>query len=459
MDAGSRARSTPIWGVRAKTSERDFKALKPTQRTWLDATGFEPGAGKVALLPDKTGGLSGVLLGLGEPDTNDFAPLLPGALPHALPPGVYHFANAPGQMTGSTAALAWALGAYRFDALKGAPAREPARLKLAKGTQRRPVQRIAEGVYLGRDLINRPANDLGPAELAAATKALARQHGAKVKVIAGEALLKQNYPLIHAVGRASDRAPRLIELTWGKGRGPKVALVGKGICFDTGGLNLKPGNSMALMKKDMGGAAAVLALAHMIMDAKLPLRLRVLIAAADNNVSANAFRPGDVLPSRKGLSVEIGNTDAEGRLVLADALSLADDAAPDYLISMATLTGAARVALGPDLPPIYCDDEVFAKGVLQSGARTADPLWRMPYWQPYDALLSSKIADVNHISSGPFAGSVTAALFLKRFVSRAERYMHFDIYGWVPSAMPARPQGGEPQGARALFDFFAKLLG
>ena len=458
LDASSKTRALPVWGARADNAAADLKALAPAQKAWLEASSFEPCAGAVGLLPGANGKLAGAVLGLGDA-ADDFAPLLPGTLPQRLPEGVYRFANAPRPMTGSMAALAFALGAYRFDALKTKPARASARLKLPKGCERRAVQRIAEGVHLGRDLINRPANDLGPAELAAAARVLAGQHGAACRIISGDALLKKNFPLIHAVGRASERAPRLIELNWGKGRGPKVALVGKGICFDTGGLNLKPGSAMALMKKDMGGAAAVLALAHMIMDARLPLRLQVLISAADNNVAGNAFRPGDVLASRKGLSVEIGNTDAEGRLVLADALALADTSAPDYLISMATLTGAARVALGADLPPLYCDDVAFAKGVLESGRRVADPLWQMPIWAPYDALLASQIADVNHISSGPFAGSITAALFLKRFVAKAERYMHLDIYGWVPAAKPARPKGGEPQGARALFGFFDRLLG
>ena len=459
VDSASKARSLPIWRVGADTADKDLKSLSAAQRAWLDATGFKPKAGAVALLPADSG-LAGAVLGLGQDEAGVFAPLLPGALPRALPAGTYHFGNLPsGSDQRDFAALAWGLGAYGFDKFKTASAAKPASLKLPKGAERAAIEGIAGGVYLGRDLINRPANDLGPAELASAALALARRHGAKSSVVAGAALLKKNFPLVHAVGRASDRAPRLIEFVWGRARDPKVTLVGKGICFDTGGLNLKPGSSMALMKKDMGGAAAVLALAHMIMAAKLKLRLKVIIPAADNNVSANAFRPGDVLASRKGLNVEIGNTDAEGRLVLADGLARADEEAPDYLITMATLTGAARVALGPDLPPLYCDDDGFARDVLASGERVADPLWRMPFWAPYDELLSSKVADVNHISSGAFAGSITAALFLKRFVARAQRYMHLDIYGWVPTAKPGRPQGGEPQGARALFDFLSRAFG
>jgi len=459
VESASKARSLPIWRVGADTADKDLKSLSAAQRAWLDATGFKPKAGAVALLPAESG-LAGAVLGLGQDEAGVFAPLLPGALPRVLPAGTYHFGNLPSRSDQRDfAALAWGLGAYGFDKFKTASAAKPASLKLPKGAERAAIEWIAEGVYLGRDLINRPANDLGPAELASAALALARRHGAKSSVVAGAALLKKNFPLVHAVGRASDRAPRLIEFVWGRARDPKVTLVGKGICFDTGGLNLKPGSSMALMKKDMGGAAAALALAHMIMAAKLKLRLKVIIPAADNNVSANAFRPGDVLTSRKGLNVEIGNTDAEGRLVLADGLTRADEEAPDYLITMATLTGAARVALGPDIPPLYCDDDGFARDVLASGERVADPLWRMPFWAPYDELLSSKVADVNHISSGAFAGSITAALFLKRFVARAQRYMHLDIYGWVPTAKPGRPQGGEPQGARALFDFMSKAFG
>ncbi|RMF02635.1 MAG: leucyl aminopeptidase family protein, partial [Alphaproteobacteria bacterium] len=286
-----------------------------------------------------------------------------------------------------------------------------------------------------------------------------QQHGAKFRVIVGEQLLRRNFPLIHAVGRASDREPRLIDFTWGRPKDPKITLVGKGITFDTGGLSLKPTSSMLLMKKDMGGAAAVLALASMIMAAKLRVRLRVLIAAADNAVSASAFRPGDVLPSRNGMTVEIGNTDAEGRLVVADALALADEEKPDHLISMATLTGAARVALGPDLPPLYSTDDGFAEQTLEAGLRVGDPLWRMPFWQPYDQRLRARVADVNHISDGPFAGSLTAAMFLKRFVRNAGQYSHFDIFGWVPVAKPAFPEGGDPQGARALFEVFDAMYG
>jgi leucyl aminopeptidase len=295
--------------------------------------------------------------------------------------------------------------------------------------------------------------------LEAAVRALAEKHGATFSAVVGDDLLKQNFPLIHAVGRAADRAPRLIDMQWGDGAAPKVTLVGKGVCFDTGGLDLKPSSAMLIMKKDMGGAAATLALAHMIMDRKLPVRLRVLIPAVENAVAGSAFRPLDVYRSRKGLTVEIGNTDAEGRLVLADALTLADEEKPDLLVDMGTLTGAARVALGPDLPPFYTDDEALAAELATHAAAENDPLWRLPLWRPYDAMLDSKVADVNNVSSGSFAGSLTCALFLNRFVEAAKSWLHLDVYAWTPSAKSARPEGGECQAARALYALLCKRYG
>ena len=373
-----------------------------------------------------------------------------GALPTLLPPGVYHLA-VPTE-DAELATVAWGLGAYRFRRYK-APAsgvEDVARLRPPEGVGNATA--IIEGVWIGRDLINTPASDLGPQELEDAARALAALHGAQVSSIVGDDLLKSNFPMIHAVGRASDRAPRLIDLTWGREGATRVTLVGKGICFDTGGLDLKPASAMLIMKKDMGGAAAALALAHMIMASKLDVRLRVLIPAAENSVSGNAFRPGDILKSRAGKTVEIGNTDAEGRLVLADALSLADEETPDTLVSFATLTGAARVALGPELPPFYTDDDAFAAEIAAAGNRVCDPVWRMPFWAGYEANLDSQVADMNNVSEGPFAGSVTAALFLRRFVKQARRFAHFDIYGWRPAQKPLGPKGGEVQAARALFE-------
>jgi leucyl aminopeptidase len=367
-----------------------------------------------------------------------------------LPPGDYRFDG--GLKDARLAALAFALGAYRFERYRKRDEKQ-ARLVMPEGVDAEELTRIVEGVALARDLINTPPNDMGPGELQDAALALAKRHGAVARCTIGDKLLDENFPLIHAVGCAADaaRAPRLIDLTWGDENHPKVTLVGKGVCFDTGGLDLKPSAAMLLMKKDMGGAASVLALAHMIMDGKLPVRLRVLIPAVENSVAGSAFRPSDIYRSRKGLTVEVGNTDAEGRLVLADALALADEEAPELLIDMGTLTGAARVALGPDLPPFYTGDEMLAVDVATHAVRENDPLWRMPLWRPYDAMLDSKVADVNNVSSGAFAGSVTCALFLNRFVSAAKSWLHFDIYGWVPTAKAGRPEGGECQAARALY--------
>ncbi|MFQ5626213.1 MAG: M17 family metallopeptidase [Methyloligellaceae bacterium] len=471
VGARSRSESKPVWAASAASLKDDLKRLPQAQRAWVEANAWKADAGSVIVLPSTQGGVAGAVLGLGNEDDPARRTMLAGALPQALPEGNYHFAQA--QRDPELAALAWAMGAYRFTRYKakdegrssnseavGQTNESPRCLVLPKGVDAGGLASIAGAVALGRDLINTPANDLGPAELEKAARKLAGAYGAKIKVTTGGALLKQNFPLIHAVGRASDREPRLIDFTWGRARAPKLTLVGKGITYDTGGLSLKPTSGMALMKKDMGGAASVLALASMIMAAGLNLRLRVLIPAADNNVSANAFRPGDILSSHNGMSVEIGNTDAEGRLVLADALALADKEKPDTLVTIATLTGAARVALGPDLPPLYANNDRFAQTLLDSAAKVDDPLWRMPFWEPYDARLKGKVGDVSHISDGAHAGSVTAALFLKRFVSQAACYAHLDIYGWVPRAKPGRPEGGEPQGARALFQtFHAKYSG
>jgi leucyl aminopeptidase len=438
-------------------SEDDLAALGEAERRWVEARGWKLTQGAVTPLPGEDGGISRVLFATGGEDWVTQVPMLTGALPGALPPGDYRFA-AP-LPDPDLAALGFLAGCYRFTRYKTANDQKPKRLVLPEGANRDQVLALAEALYFGRNLINTPASDLGPAELEAAARELGNAFGASVKVTEGSSLLSDNFPMIHAVGRASDRAPRLIDLRWGSEHAPKVTIVGKGICFDTGGLNIKPGSGMALMKKDMGGSAAALALALMVMRTKLPIRLRVLIPAAENSISGNAFRPGDVLASRGGMTVEIGNTDAEGRLVLADAISYADEEAPDYLITVATLTGAARVALGPDLPPLYADDEDFATKLLGASHAVGDPLWRMPFWGPYDKLLKSKVADVSHISEGAFAGSVMAALFLKRFIKDAKRYAHLDIYAWVPREQPGRPQGGEPQAARALFQFFRQELG
>ncbi len=398
-----------------------------------------------------------VLFGVEGEDAANTDPFLTGKLVGLLPAGVYRFANDPpgGKSALADAALGWLLSAYRFNLYRKKPDAVP-QLAVPDGIDARRVTRIAAAVYLGRDLINTPANDMGPQALETAAIKLAGKYRAKVKIIRGDALLKQNFPLIHAVGRAGPQPPRLVDFSWGSVRAPKITLVGKGVCFDTGGLDIKPSAAMLMMKKDMAGAATALGLAHMIMDAKLKVRLRVLLPIVENSVSSDAFRPGDVYSSRKGISVEIGNTDAEGRLILADALALADDEAPDLLCDFATLTGAARVALGPDLPPFYCTDANTAAAIIKHGTEVCDPVWQMPLWAPYESMLASKIADTNNVSSGPFAGSITAALFLKKFVSKSKAWAHFDIYAWNPATKPGRPEGAELQTARLLYDMIEK---
>jgi len=445
LGADAREPTQPIW-ARASAVNGPEDLSEPHQ-AWLRAIDFKPRPGSWTLLPSADG-MDGAVFGTGD-DAAGALPLLPGFLPAVLPAGDYHLASA--LANPDLAALAWALGAYVFHEYRPADNKGPRRLKLPAGVALDEVARIAAAIWLGRDLINTPANDLGPAELEAAARDVAAAFTADVTVTTGDDLLAANFPLLHAVGRGSDRAPRMIDLRWGSA-GPRVTIIGKGICFDTGGLNIKPGPAMALMKKDMGGAASALALAIMIMGGKLPVQLRLLIPAAENSISAASFRPSDIIKSRAGLTVEIGDTDAEGRLVLADALALADAESPDYLITFATLTGAARVALGPDLPPLYATDDDLAAELVSAGQRLGDPLWRMPFWQPYDALLESKFADLNSIHPEPFAGSIIAALFLKRFVKNAKSFAHFDIYGWVPRPQPGKPFGGEPQCARAVYD-------
>ncbi len=410
---------------------------------WAAANGFSGEAGRLLPVPGPGGAISAALFGTGDEARTGLAA---GALGRSLPQGAWKLANAgePAQ-----AALGIMLGNYVFTRYGKKPGRD-LRLALPAGVDRDRLRAAADAVRLVRDLINTPTADMGPAALEEAVRRLAGMYSASVSSIAGDDLLAANFPMIHAVGRASAEAPRLIDMGWGDPGAPKVTLVGKGVCFDTGGLDIKPSSGMLLMKKDMGGAANVLGLASMIMAAKLAVRLRVLVPAVENSIAGNAFRPGDVLASRKGITVEIGNTDAEGRLVLGDALALADEEAPDLLIDMATLTGAARVALGPDLPPFYTDDDGFADELARSAEAVEDPVWRMPLWRPYEARLASKIADTNNVTTDGFAGSVTAALFLKKFVERARSWAHFDIFAWVPVEKPHAPVGGEAQAIRAL---------
>ena len=446
--ARGEAPAVPIRFATTETWASLREGLDPRARTFAEAAGFEPQPGRHLLLPGAGDSLAGVLFGIeaaAKPDKDRF---LPGRLPGLLPAGTYRFANAPHDVR--LAALAFALGSYRFTRYRTVEAKD-ARLELPEGLDGADLTRIVEGVTLARDLINTPANDLGPAELEDAARTRAARHGAAIRSVVGEDLPAENFPLIHAVGRAAARAPRLVDLTWGDPADPKVTLVGKGVVFDSGGLDIKPESAMLNMKKDMGGAASALALAHMAMDRGLKLRLRVLIPAVENAISGAAFRPRDVYRSRKGLTVEIGNTDAEGRLVLADALALADEETPALIVDMATLTGAARVALGPDLPPFYTADDTLAADLEGSAATENDPLWRMPLWRPYESMLESKTADLNNVATGGFAGSITAALFLSRFVAAARSWVHLDIFAWTPSAKSARPEGGECQAARALY--------
>ncbi len=435
-----------IHAVTPDTLDGVVASLTPAAARWVEANGYTGAPGSILSVPDAEGGVAAVLFG----DSADAPAHAAGALA-SLTPGTYRLE---GFADPATACIAFALGSYSFRTYRsGGEGKEPerARLVVPKGFDL-PAARIQlEAVALARDLINTPSNDMGPEELAEAARRLADRFGATFSTIIGDALLEKNFPMIHAVGKASTRAPRLIDFSWGDPSHPRLTLVGKGVCFDTGGLDIKPSSSMLLMKKDMGGAANVLGLALMVMASNLPVRLRVLIPAVENAISGNAFRPGDILPSRKGLFVEIGNTDAEGRLVLADALALADEEDPDLLIDMATLTGAARVALGPEVMPFYTHDDAFAQDLAEKAADVSDPLWRMPLWKPYAKMLDSKVADINHVTSGGFAGSITAALFLEQFVENAGVWAHFDIFGWNPSSRPGHPEGGEAQAIRALF--------
>jgi leucyl aminopeptidase len=446
------ATAIPITFATKATWDATCVELAPHARQFAQANGFAAKPGACLALPTPQGQIAQVLFGLEDATSTTRDLFRPGLLPGLLPPGTYRFANAPHDTR--LAALAFALGGYRFGRYRKTDARE-VKLVPPDGIDIAAITRMADAVTLARDLINTPSNDMGPHELALAAQQLAQRFGADFSCAVGDELISGNFPLIHAVGMASSRPPRLIDFRWGDPTHPRVTLVGKGVCFDTGGLDLKPSAGMLIMKKDMGGAANVLALAMMVMDAKLKIRLRVLIPAVENAVAGNAFRPLDIFPSRKGLSVEIGNTDAEGRLILADALALADEETPDLLIDLGTLTGAARVALGPDLPPFYTNDETLAGDVARCAREENDPLWRLPLWPPYDSWLDSKVANVNNAASGTFAGSITCALFLQRFVEQAKSWLHVDIFGWTPSAKPARPEGGECQAARAIF----KLLG
>ncbi len=445
--------AVPIWPI----GGGDLAAWQETQpdavKAWCQSNGFSADAGKFLLLPGESGGLAGVMLGLGEAVEGTGGYWAFGTLATALPAGDYRIEGDLTPAQGDQAALAWAQAAYRFTRYQGKDdaAKDVARLCLPENADGTALHGAIKGSFLARDLINTPASDMGPEELAAAALALAEEFGGTGTVIVGDELLRDNYPAIHAVGRASVRAPRLIDLRWGPADAPRLTLVGKGVCFDTGGLDLKPAAGMLKMKKDMGGAATVLGLAAMIMTAELPLSLRVLIPAVENAVAGNAYRPGDVLNTRKGLTVEVGNTDAEGRIVLCDALAEAATDDPELIIDIATLTGAARVALGPDLPAIFTGSDELASALQQTGEALDDPVWRMPLYGPYTERLKSKVADFNNVSEGAFGGAITAALFMQNFVTDPSRWLHMDTYGWNDKDRPGRPAGGEGLAMRTLF--------
>ncbi len=449
--------SIPLHLVSPAQAQETLSQLGGAAQAWAQVNGFAAKFGQVLVLPDSSGALQAALVGTGSDKERSRARFALGAARAKLPGGVYHLVSSLSGDARKQEYLGWLLAGYRFDRYAKNPCPKAQLAPPQEPGLAQELEKIAAAEALTRDLINTPSSDMGPAELEAAARRLADAFGAQMSVIKGQDLLDQNFPMIHAVGRASSRAPRLIDLHWGDA-GPKLTLVGKGVCFDTGGLNLKPGSSMGLMKKDMGGAAMVLGLAQMIMSLDVPVQLRVLIPAVENSVSGNAFRPGDILTARNGLTVEVNNTDAEGRLVLADALALADEEKPDLVLSMATLTGAARVALGSDLAPFYSDDDAHVAALSQAATRIADPVWRMPFHAPYEAMIEPGIADLDNAPAGGFAGSITAALFLRRFVAQSS-YMHFDIYGWNPKPAPARPKGGVGQGARAVLEALPEMLG
>ena len=430
------------------------KSVSAAHRRFAAQSGFKAGTGEFLALPARDGGIERILVGVPERESSDGAGNLFwtwAGLPLRLPAGSYRVDPEPQDAQLATRiAIAWGIGSYAFDRYKKAQ-RLPAELVWPVKADRKLAESMVRADGLARDLINTPAEDMGPGELAQAAKDLAAECGLQAKVIVGDALLKQNYNLVHAVGRAAAREPRLIELTWGNPSHPRIAIVGKGVCFDTGGLGIKPDTGMKLMKKDMGGAAHALSLTRLIVEAKLKVRLHVLIPAVENSISGNAVRPLDVIRSKAGLTVEIGHTDAEGRLILADAFARAGEEKPELMVDFATLTGAARVALGPDLPALFCNDDDLARSLLTTGLAENDPMWLMPLWQAYRARLDSKVADLNNVSGEPFAGAAIAALFLQAFVPAGTKWAHLDLLAWSPWNRPGRPDGAFVQSVRTVF--------
>jgi leucyl aminopeptidase len=452
--ADSATSSIPLSLVPEDQAQAWLVAQGAAAQTWAKAQGWTGQLGKALVVTD-TGEPIFAAIGMGVEQERHKKRFGAVSAIASLPSAVFNLLEDNIQ-TANEFALGFALSKYRYTRYASQVA-HAAELICPVGVDKANINAIISGEFLTRDLINTPANDMGPSELEEEVRKLAKKHKATISVITGDALLKQNLPMIHAVGRASASAPRLIDMRWGD-NGPSLTLVGKGVCFDTGGLNIKPGSSMGLMKKDMGGAAHVLGLAQMIMATNLKLRLRVLIPAVENAIGNSAFRPQDILTSRKGLTVEINNTDAEGRLVLADALALADETPPDLMICIATLTGAARVAVGPDIAPYFTDDAGLSHVVATAAQNVSDPVWQLPLHAPYETMIEPGIADLDNAPKGGFAGAITAALFLKRFVSDTQKFIHFDCYGWQPSNAPARPKGGVGQGTRALFQAIPEVL-
>lgn len=444
--------AVPLVALRREKVAAWLKRQPAAVRHWLEASGFapDPEAGAAVLVPGADGRPKLAVACLGDdPNLWDWA-----GVASRLPAGTFRL-EGPVEPDAESAALGWRLAGYRFGRYRKGNGKSQAELEWPAGCDRDAVLRLEAAIALVRDLINTPAEDMGPPDLAEAVRTLAKKHKAKLKVIAGDDLLAKNFPAIHAVGRAAARPPCLIDLRWGAETAPRVTLVGKGVCFDSGGLNLKPGDGMRLMKKDMGGAAQVLGIADLVMGAKLPVRLRVLIPAVENMISGNALRPGDVVRTRKGLTVEIGNTDAEGRVILADALAEAAGESPEILIDFATLTGAARVALGTEVPALFCNDETLAATLLERADSETDPLWRLPLWPGYARMVESKVADLTNNPDSSYGGAITAALFLQRFVEQGISWAHIDLMAWNAAAKPGRPEGGEAQGVRAVFGFLA----
>ncbi|MFA7486909.1 MAG: leucyl aminopeptidase family protein [Lysobacteraceae bacterium] len=439
--------ATPIIVTTSAALDTVKAGLPDAARGWIDANGFNAKPGSWLAVPGDSGGIGMVLVGI--EDAAD--PHALGVLPQALPEGRYRLSDEHGErIDPAVALLGWGLGSYRFERYKKAP-RAAAQLLISPDAPGVDAARaMLEASLRVRDLVNTPSEDMGPEQLEQAACTLAERFGARLRVIAGDALLEENFPAIHAVGRASHRAPRLIELVWGDDTHPQLAIVGKGVCFDTGGLDLKPSDGMRNMKKDMGGAAHAIALAGLVMDQRLPVNLRLLVPAVENAIGPNAYRPGEVIATRKGVSVEIDNTDAEGRIVLCDALTLAGESKPDLILDFATLTGAARVALGPDLPALFANDEDVAAGWLAAGEELRDPVWRMPLWRPYLRYLNSHVADIANAGSR-MAGAVTAALYLEKFIPDGQRWAHLDVYAWNDTDRPGRPRGGEAMALRSAF--------